>query len=313
MSLLIIKFYLLVCTQLLLIKSNGMIPIIGIIANTYPETLSMSNSSVIYSEYVRWLEDAGAKVVPISSWYNDSQIDQLFSQINGVLWQGGMINLTIGSEFVKFNEKVLQKIINLNKKGEYFPLWLTCQGFELIHIILTKDDNCLNNFNSWDDITPLQFDEEAIRNTKMFTFFDKNDFLNLRSKNTTVHYHNYGVNTSLYEKHKILSDMFKITTFGRDRDGKKYIASIEGLEYPIFGTQFHPEELPYSDSLNKEGVSPSESIKISQLFGLSFVEEARKSKNKMNEEELKKWKFINTFIDLPEEINNELVYKFIND
>ena len=86
-----------------------MIPIIGIIANTYPETLSMSNSSVIYSEYVRWLEDAGAKVVPISSWYNDSQIDQLFSQINGVLWQGGMINLTIGSEFVKFNEKVLDR------------------------------------------------------------------------------------------------------------------------------------------------------------------------------------------------------------
>jgi hypothetical protein len=77
-----------------------------------------------------------------------------------------------------------------------------------------------------------------------------------------------------------------VTSYGKDRDGQLFIASIEAINYPIYGVQFHPEELPYNQALNNDEVFSSNSIKISQMLGLKFVDEARKNSNSMTVEEL---------------------------
>ena len=104
----IVIFYILLT---LVSLNNGKIPIIGVVANTYPENDKIATNSVVYSEYVRWLEDGGSIVVPIFPWYNDNQLDELLSKINGVLWQGGMRDLILGGEFEDFNYKILQRVI----------------------------------------------------------------------------------------------------------------------------------------------------------------------------------------------------------
>jgi len=107
-----------------------------------------------------------------------------------------------------------------------------------------------------------------------------------------------------------LKNFFKITSYGNDRDGKEFVATVEGLKYPVFGVQFHPEEMPYNEDLVNEEIFNAESIKISMMLALQFTEEARKNNHTMSESDLSKWLFINSLTDLPQHIDGELMHIF---
>ncbi|XP_072307373.1 gamma-glutamyl hydrolase-like [Eucyclogobius newberryi] len=68
-------------------------PIIGVIAqdtkNPTPE-----RQSFIAASYVKFLEAAGARVVPIHINKSDDEYKALFKSINGVLFPGGTVSLS---------------------------------------------------------------------------------------------------------------------------------------------------------------------------------------------------------------------------
>ena len=113
-------------------------PIIAVIAQKYPRD---SNQSYIAASYVKYLESAGARVVPIPHFYAPSTIKKIFQSVNGVFFPGGIVGW-FTSDFYK-NAKLLWDLaIEANDKGVYFPIWGTCLGFEMMHLLYT-DRNVL--------------------------------------------------------------------------------------------------------------------------------------------------------------------------
>jgi gamma-glutamyl hydrolase len=97
-------------------------PVVGVFSWTHN-----ANSEHLEASYVKWVESAGGRVVPISStMWTEAQYDEVFSQINGLLLPGG------GAEPSEGMKYLFAKAVKANKEGDYFPVWGTCLGFQLI-------------------------------------------------------------------------------------------------------------------------------------------------------------------------------------
>lgn len=72
----------------------------------------------------------GARAVPI--YYNQTEAELLsvFSQVNGVLFAGGSASLHNTSDYYAAGVTVYKAAVAANLKGDFFPLWGTCLGFE---------------------------------------------------------------------------------------------------------------------------------------------------------------------------------------
>jgi gamma-glutamyl hydrolase len=269
------------------------IPKIAIFSNPHPDDQNDLSSEYVVGNYVRWLESAGAEVVVIHTWYSLEEIDEIMSKANGVLMQGGARTLDLSSPWENKAKYILDKVIEINDNGKYFPLWGTCQGFELLHVLITGTTKVLDKFNSWNIASPIQFNIEEITISKMFANFSEKDFENLRNKPITQQFHHLGISPESYKKYQELKNFFKITSFGLDRDSKVYIASVEAINYPIYAIQFHPERTPFDKAANDDIPQSTEALLISQKFGQFLVSEAKLSSNIMTEEEKIRFSYIN--------------------
>ena len=101
-------------------------PVIGVLSqpftwpgSTQEEFISLTN--------VRYLELAGAKVIPISYTMATSDLLTLLGKINGVLFTGGGIDLVNTSTleyhpYTVTSDTIFQYSINQTDKGDYFPI-----------------------------------------------------------------------------------------------------------------------------------------------------------------------------------------------
>jgi gamma-glutamyl hydrolase len=287
-------------------------PVIAILANSQPDdSVDIPGSRVNY-QYVRWLEQSRAEAVVIQPWYTQNQVEEILSKVNGVLWQGGDRNLKINGKFENVARIILSYIINLyDTKGISLPLWGTCQGFELLHSLLVNTTDVLTHFNASNIRSPIQLDSNQLENSKMFSDFSLSDVYNLQNLNTTAQFHNLGIDDSQYEKYPILKNTLSITSHGLDLNNKSYIATVEGVKYPFYAIQFHPEMVAYTKD-DQNGVPQSmEAIKISQLFSNFFVSEAMKNNHTMTNEEKREYDFINSFENTPVFSEDYYFYFFI--
>eukprot|EP00494_Astrolonche_serrata_P028558 UN28825 len=107
-------------------------PVIGIVQLPISDE---DHKQYIAASYVKWIESAGGRVVPISlTRFNETQL----SLFNGVLFTGG------GSDIKQDPYKsVITKILDFQEK-EYeskrdYPIWGTCLGFE--SLVYYKSEN----------------------------------------------------------------------------------------------------------------------------------------------------------------------------
>lgn len=122
-----------------LVVADNLRPIIGIL--TLPaEYPSQPNArSYFPASYVKFIESAGARVVPI---FFDAPVEEnaaLISKLNGALFTGG------GAEFFTKEGKltpfattaqlIFNESVNAYANGETWPVWGTCLGFELINVL----------------------------------------------------------------------------------------------------------------------------------------------------------------------------------
>ena len=237
----IILFYVLICS--LISNAYSFKPtVIAILANSQPDDAEDIQSSRVNYQYVRWLEQSRAEVVVIQPWYNENEVEDILSKVNGVLWQGGDRNLKLGGEYEKVAQIILEKIIMIyDTKGISIPLWGTCQGFELLHSLLANSTDVLTSFKAHNIKTPLIIEETSSVTNRMFSDFSNQDLFNIQNLNTTAQFHNFGVSDLQYKKYKILDDVLQITSHGKDLNDNLYIATVEGKKYPLFAVQFHPE------------------------------------------------------------------------
>jgi gamma-glutamyl hydrolase len=268
-------------------------------------------SSKVNYLYVRWLEQSRAEVVVIQPWYTKNQVEEILSKVNGVLWPGGDRNLIIGGQFENVAKYILDYVINLfDTKGVILPLWGTCQGFELLHVLFANSTDVLTKYKAFNIRSPIEINYTTLNSTKMFQDFSEKDLYNIQHFDLNAQFHNLGVDEIQYEKYPILKNIFTITSYGKDLENKTYINSVESLKYPLYAVQFHPEMIPYTKT-ELEGIPQSiKAIKISQLFSNFYVNELFKNNHTITYNEMNKFDYLDSYKKIPELLSRGYYYTF---
>ena len=107
-------------------------------------------SSYIMTAYVKFMEAAGAQVVPLI--VNDSsELDKL-STIDGILMPGGE------GDYLDFGKQIFDAVMAYNDAGHFYPIWGTCLGFENMAIYAADaPDSVLSKIEVHNLSLPLDF------------------------------------------------------------------------------------------------------------------------------------------------------------
>lgn len=216
-------------------------PIIGILTQDTRSTGNIKfqqlGRTYIPASYVKWVESAGARVVPIPYDADKNTLKHLFECINGLLLPGGDIYLP-GSLYYNNSKFLFDTILQANDRGDYFPIWGTCQGFEQLAMLASGNLSILNNFDAEDISLPLTFTKEA-QNSKLFGAMPRHLWHAFQSQPITQNLHSLGVDPDSFRRQ--LSTFFRALSTNFDSRQKEFISTFEAIKYPIYATQFHPE------------------------------------------------------------------------
>lgn len=273
-------------------------PIVGILSLPVEgecETLSISGGSCFHSMYVKWIEQAGAQVVPVLFDSSGDDLEDLLSSINGILFTGGELDLEPESLYMKTAAFIYNWAVEQNEQGNYFTLWGTCQGMQVMSIIASDDFRILSKgvYKSFGLNLPLEpysntFESKIVKGVPSSTIRD------VFTLNITVNLHVNGVNPSNFKNSRLLSSTYRIVSINHDSNGLPFISTMESIQYPFYAVQWHPER-PQFDFTDDRIVHSSVASKAMQQFSNFFIEETRKSNQT----------FGNAF-----EMNRRLIYNF---
>uniref|UniRef100_A0AAR2L2Z2 folate gamma-glutamyl hydrolase n=1 Tax=Pygocentrus nattereri TaxID=42514 RepID=A0AAR2L2Z2_PYGNA len=233
-------------------------------------------SSYIAASYVKYLESAGARVVPIRINGTEEDYTKIFYAINGLLLPGGDVDLQ-KSQFSRMAKIFYELAIKANDAGDYFPIWGTCQGFQQL-TVLTSNKNLLTLTNTKAVALPLVFSQGA-QNTRMFKSFPKDLLLSLSEENITSNFHSWSLSVQNYTRNAKLKRFYKVLTTNTD-GRKEFISTMEAYRYPFYAVQWHPEKSPF-EWIDKPGMVHSVSaIRASFYTASFFVSEAMKNQHR---------------------------------
>jgi len=257
-------------------------PIIGIFALP-----SKKGPQEIIASYVKWIEAAGARVVPLSNKIPLEDVKETLSSLNGLLFTGG-------SSTINDNARALFKqAMEFNKNGDYFPVWGTCLGFEwIIQMVgnLTADQ-LDHDYDSENLALPVKFTDYGRQKSRLLERAPEELKKSFESEDVTLHLHKNGLSPEHWKENKELTSFFHLLGTAKDRKGKEFVSLYEGKTYPIYGSQWHPEKIPFEFSKTSSGapvddiVHTRNAVWASQHFANFFVDECRKSFHKFPTQE----------------------------
>jgi len=270
-------------------------PVIGIL--TIPSDYTTFRDPELYSsiqtEYIQFIESAGARVIPIPYDLPLNELIELFQKINGLLLTGGgtklwdtdpVTNIRYFSKFTNQSMHLINLALQANLVGDHFPIWGTCQGLEVLAIGLADDPYLLDTYRHFNAANGLEFSEAA---TEYSMFGQLGNELTAYAENNGVawYYHQYGLNPQTLEENIELSNMFEALAYGKDSDNKTFVAALEGIYLPIYMTQFHPERNGYEWFDSKTTPIRAEDVQVSVNMANVFVNEARRNSHQFDSEE----------------------------
>ncbi|RVE58545.1 hypothetical protein OJAV_G00195330 [Oryzias javanicus] len=257
-----VLFLLLICSKLHFVcraADRNDRPIIGVLS----QKLASNTSSYIAASYVKFLESAGARVVPVL-----------------ILFPGGGVNIT-SSGYERAAEIFYQLALEANKNGDFFPVWGTCLGFEEL-TFLTSRKMQLSHTNTSAAALPLNFTEDAKR-SRMFSGFPSELMAALASEPLTVNAHQFSLATTTFYSDGSLKNFYRVLSTNTDGN-TEFVSTFEAYDYPVYGTQWHPEKNAFEWTRPFIPHSPS-AIKTTFYMAEFFVSEARKSFHRFKSQE----------------------------
>jgi len=112
--------------------------------------------------YVKFMEAAGARVVPLILGETEEVTLEKISKLDGVLFPGG------DGDYIEMGGKIIRKIMEYNDDGHFYPVWGTCLGFQSMMIWASSvGRDVLEPYSAHAISETLQFVVDP-RSTKMF-------------------------------------------------------------------------------------------------------------------------------------------------
>ena len=226
------------------------------------------------------MEHAGGRSVRIPYNATDEILSKLIPNLNGILFPGGAADLPQSAR-TAFK---LAEQINDNDDDNVFPVWGTCLGFEWINMLVSNDDNILDDFDAENISLALNFsDDFDVSSSRMF----KDDLVRkiASTEPVTMNNHHQGVTPEAFNANDNLHSQFNLLSTNVDVNGKEFVSSIEAKDKPYFATQWHPEKNNFEFGVQTNGQPyeainhSSNAIRVSQEMSRVFVDIARTSKN----------------------------------
>ncbi|KAL7103751.1 hypothetical protein ACP275_08G198800 [Erythranthe tilingii] len=235
-----------------------------------------TKASYIAASYVKFVESAGARVIPLI--YNEplKVINEKLNLVNGVIFTGGTAKSGVYFDVVK---SIFKNVRRKNDAGNHFPLLAICLGFELITMIISEKKNILGTFDAKNHTSTLKIMGNIDVKETLFQSIPPDLLKKLSKERLVMQNHRYGISPEKFVKNEKLHGFFKILTTTADRKNNFYVSTVQAREYPVTGVQWHPEKNAYDQSLSATPRS-EDAVKVTKLVANFFVREARMSKNK---------------------------------
>lgn len=259
-------------------------PVIGIMSHPCKEPVSESltpalpaacevRCEYLAASYVKFVELAGARAVPISYYASADQIDELLPRLNGVLLPGGEPELPDAAR------RIVQRALELKD----FPVWGTCLGFEWIADAVAEEKVIMEGFDAENFSQALRMEDAARRSSRLFhdTWFRDT----MASNEVAFNSHVQGLDVSTFNDNEKLRRNFRLLSTNEDRNGRSFVSSMEAIDAPIYAVQYHPEKNIFEWGRDPGGGAhqaiphSAVAVRASQAHANFFVEEARRNGN----------------------------------
>ena len=150
-------------------------------------------------------------------------------------------------------------------------------GFEFLSILAAGNSSVLQpGFDSEALTVPLDF-TAAAASSRIFSAAPGDVMNILATRNVTVNLHHAGVTPETYATNANLSSFFNVLSTNLDRTGRAFVSTVEANNYPIRGTQWHPErpQFEWNPALNLPHTG--DAVTAMSWMAQFFVSEARRN------------------------------------
>lgn len=263
-------------------------PVVGVTAQplegNHQPILEPYGNSYIPASYVRFVEAAGARVVPLRFDMPSDKLKDIMGQINGVLFPGGGLAINDNSSiYANFSREIYDLAVERE-----IALWGTCMGFQQLMVYSSSipvgggEIPVLSPFDSEDLFAPLMLTKDA-KSSNLLGGAPKPVLDALSKTNMTVNLHHYGVSPADFEADPKLKKTWRVVATNFGRQGKEFISLVEGINLPFFGAQFHGEKnawefnQPWDEPSVGMFVHTAGAIEAVEWIAGVFVERARRN------------------------------------
>jgi len=257
-------------------------PIIGVLSQELDEWLlsrlppGHNYTAYIASSYVKWVEAGGARAVPIMIGQTRAYYNQMFSSLNGLLLPGGSAPLVGHGGYAEAGQIFFELAKEASEAGDTFPIFGTCNGFELLTVLSSQDISRLTNCNSEDQASPLHM-LRAAPESHVYGLAPPDVMRELQEERISINFHHFCLTPANFTRYG-MGNFWTPLSINWDRQGLEYISTIEAKNFPFVGVQFHPEKNVFEWSPKEPRIPHCRSaVHVGLYFAAHFVNMARRS------------------------------------
>uniref|UniRef100_A0A8C4QLI5 folate gamma-glutamyl hydrolase n=2 Tax=Eptatretus burgeri TaxID=7764 RepID=A0A8C4QLI5_EPTBU len=252
-------------------------PVVGILAQESWPPRTQHGSNYIVASYVKFLESAGARVVPIRVNRSEAEYERLFYSINSLLLPGGSVDLQ-KSEYARAAKFLYHLAIKANDRGDYFPVWGTCLGFEELLVLVAGHNMLIKSTGTTKVALPINLTSGAAR-SRMYHDFPLWLLQAMTTEPLAAFSHILCLPLEVFQKDEKLKKFYRLLSTNKDENGLEFVSSVEAIEYPFYGVQWHPEKNAYEWKPNSGYPHSHNAVRASFHFAEFIVCEARRNQH----------------------------------
>jgi len=259
-------------------------PIIGVLSQELDDWLASklppnhNYTAYIASSYIKWVEAGGARAVPVIIGKSREYYEQLFAGLNGLLLPGGSAPLVGAGGYAEVGQLFFDLAKESTDAGDPFPIWGTCNGFELLTVLSSRDRSRLTDCNSEDQASPLHMLPPAPL-SKVFGLAPPDVLRELETERISINFHHFCLTPENFTRYG-MEKFWNPLSVNWDMHGLKYLSTLEAKEYPFVAVQFHPEKNIFEWSAREPRIPhTSSAVHVALYFAGHFVNMARRSQH----------------------------------
>lgn len=214
-------------------------------------------NTFIKMSHVKFLEQGGARIVPVSYKLDKNQLNQILEQVNGIYIPGDSGAILQNERYLAGVREVLQWAQSHNVVNEqHFPVAAVGYGYLALMMTAIKSEETIQTMP---EETILSSEELNLRLKPEDTyFFDGLSLKEMEAILNNITFFNemqYGIPLKKFLGETMLSQVFvPVATYNSEQKNQEeeFVAMVEGAHFPFFGTAFSVEKFQFNHDMRIE-------------------------------------------------------------